>query len=110
MPQSFSYIVTLDESPAAAQARVRQSITEQLNQAAGMRPAPDPDESQMAFVPRWGWPLLAAVARRASGEKVSLRFRETDNGTKVAVSGKVGASRERVAGRDFWERALRRVP
>jgi hypothetical protein len=106
MSQSFSYSVSLDESPAAAQARVRQAVTDQLSQAAGMRPAPAPDQNQMAFVPKWGWPLVASAARRASGEKISLKFRETDNGTKVAISGKVGGASDRVADREFWESAL----
>jgi hypothetical protein len=106
MSHSFSYIVSLNETPTAAQARVRQSVTDQLGHAAGMRPVPAPDPNEMAFVPKWGWPLIASVARRASGENVSLKFNETDNGTKVAISGKVGAGVENVADRAFWEGTL----
>lgn len=105
MPRSFSYDVSLTESPTKALARLRGVVTEQVLESADMRPAHDGPEA-MAFRPQWGWPVLATVARRIRGENINLEFRATDLGTNVAVSGKVAGAAERVASREFWSRTL----
>jgi hypothetical protein len=105
MPRTFSYDLSLTESPAKAQARLRQVVTEQVLQSADMRPAREAPDS-MAFKPQWGWPLAVAATRRVRGENINLAFRATDLGTSVAVTGKVAGHAEQVASREFWARTL----
>ncbi len=105
MPRSFSYELPMTESPTRAQAQVREAVTNQMRESAGMGPAGEASSS-LTFQPSWGWPFIAALTRRARGENVSLKFRATelgtaDYGTIVAVSGKV-AGDDKVASREFW--------
>ena len=105
MPRTFSYDLSLTDSPTSAQARLREVVTKQLRQSAAMRPARVAPDS-MAFRPRWGWPLLVSLTRQIRGENINLRFRATDGGTTVAVTGKVAGDAEMVATREFWTRTL----
>lgn len=105
MSQSFSYDLSVSGSPADAQARLRDVVTEQLRQSAKLRLASE-DSNSLAFRPQWSWPLLAAASRMMSGETVKLNFSADNGGTHVAVSGKVGGSAEKVASREFWAQAL----
>jgi hypothetical protein len=105
MPRSFSYDLTLTESPTTAQARLRDVVNEQIRQSADMRPAHQGPDS-MAFRPQWDWPLFMAITRRIRGEGINLEFREADLGTTVAVTGKVAGKAEQVASREFWTRTL----
>jgi hypothetical protein len=105
MPQSFSYDLTLAESPTKAQARLRQIVTEQMLRSADMSSAHESSDS-MAFRPRWGWPLFLAGTRRIRGEKIDLTFRASDLGTTVVVAGKVAGHAQQVASREFWTRTL----
>jgi hypothetical protein len=105
MPRSFSYDLSLTESPAKARASVREAVTEQVLRSADMRPAHEAPDS-MAFRPQWSWPLLVALTRRIRGENINLEFRPSDLGTNVAVTGKVAGNAETVASREFWARTL----
>jgi len=110
MPRSFSYELPMTESPTRAQAQVRETVTNQMRESAGMGPAGEASSS-LTFQPSWGWPFIAALTRRARGENVTLKFRATELGTKdygtiVAVSGKVGSSGDRVASQEFWTSVL----
>lgn len=105
MPRTFSYDLSLTDPPASAQARLREAVTKQLRQSAAMRPAHDGPDS-MAFRPQWGWPLLVSLTRQIRGENVNLKFRATDDGTTVAVTGKVAGDAEMVASREFWTKTL----
>jgi hypothetical protein len=105
MSQSFSYDLSLSGSPADAQARVREPVTEQMSQTAKMRLAGQ-DPNSLSFRPRWSWPLLAALFRVIGGEAIKLTFNADEGGTRVTVSGKVGGDAEMVANRDFWARTL----
>jgi hypothetical protein len=105
MSQSFSYDLSLPGSPADAQARVKESVTEQMREIAKMRLAGQ-DPEGLSFRPRWSWPLVAALFRVIGGEGVKLNFTAAEDGTRVTVSGKVGGDGEKVANRDFWTQAL----
>lgn len=105
MSQSFSYDLSLSGSPADAQARVREAVSEQMSQTAKMRLASQ-DSNSLSFRPQWSWPLLAALFRVIGGDAVKLNFSADDAGTRVTVSGKVGGDAEKVANRDFWARTL----
>ena len=105
MPRTFSYDLSLTESPTRAHARLREVVTEQVRQSAGMRPAGEAPDST-AFRPRWGWPPIAAVTRRVRGEKINLVFSATHLGTSIVVTGKVAGHAEQVASREFWTRTL----
>ena len=105
MSQSFSYDLSLQGSPADAQARVRQAVTEQMRQTAKMRLASQASNS-LSFRPQWSWPMLVALSRMLGGEAVKLNFSAGDGGTRVTVSGKVGGDAEKVANRDFWAQTL----
>ncbi len=105
MSQSFSYDLSIPGSPADAQARVWNAVTEQMNQTAKMRLASE-DSNSLSFRPKWSWPLVAALFRVIGGEAVKLSFGEGDGGTHVTVSGKVGGDAEKVANRDFWVHTL----
>jgi hypothetical protein len=105
MPRTFSYDLSLTETPPKAQARLRELVTQQILQTAEMSPAHDPTDS-MAFRPHWAWPLLVAATRRIRGENINLAFRATDLGTSVAVTGKVSGRAEQVANREFWTNTL----
>lgn len=106
MSQSFSYELSVSGSPAKAQARVRDAVTERMQEAARMRLAKQ-DPNSLSFRPEWSWPLLAALFRVVAGEAVTLNFSASDRGTRVTVTGKVGAEAEQVADRDFWAQTLR---
>ena len=105
MSRSFSFDVSLSESPADAQARLREVVTKQVLESADMSPAHEVPDSMM-FRPHLGWPVLLALSHRVRGEKINLEFRATDLGTSVAVSGKVAGRAERVANREFWTMTL----
>jgi hypothetical protein len=105
MPRSFSYDLSLTETPTTAQARLRELVTEQVFKSADMRPAQEEADS-MAFRPPWGWPLLLTLTRRLRGENINLKFRASDGGTTVAVTGKVAGAGETVASREFWTKTL----
>ena len=105
MSQSFSYDLSMPGSPADAQARVQETVTEQMKQTARMRLA-GRDSNALSFRPQWSWPLLAALFRVIGGEAVKLSFTADDGGTHGTVSGKVGGDAEKVANRDFWAQAL----
>jgi hypothetical protein len=105
MSQSFSYDLSVPGSPADAQARVREGVTEQMKQTAKMRLASQ-DSNSLSFRPQWSWPLVAALFRVIGGEAVKLSFRAGDGGTHVAVSGKVGGDAARIANQDFWAQTL----
>lgn len=105
MARTFSYDLSLTESPTKAHARLREVVAQQVLQSADMRPAHEAPDS-MAFRPQRGWPLLAAVTRRIRGENINLAFRATDLGTSVAVTGKVAGHAETVASREFWTQML----
>jgi hypothetical protein len=105
MSQSFSYDLSLSGSPADAQARVREAVTEQMSQTAKMRLASQ-DSNSLSFRPKWSWPLVAALFRMIGGEAVKLNFSADDGGTHVTVSGKVGGDAGKVANREFWAETL----
>lgn len=105
MSQSFSYDLSLPGSPADAQARVKESVTEQMRQTAKMRLSSQDPES-LSFRPKWGFPLVAALFRMIGGEGVKLNFTAAEGGTRVTVSGKVGGDGEKVANRDYWAETL----
>jgi len=105
MAQSFSYDLSMTGSPAEAQARVQETVSERMKQTAKMRLASS-DSSSLSFRPQWSWPLLAALFRVVGGEAVNLSFTAGDDGTQVKVSGKVGGDAEKVANRDFWAQTL----
>jgi hypothetical protein len=105
MSQSFSFDLSLPGSPADAQARVKGSVTEQMRQAAKMRLASQ-DSNSLSFRPQWSWPLLAALSRMIGGEAVKLTFTDAEDGTRVAVAGKVGGGGQQIANRDFWAQTL----
>ena len=105
MSRSFSYDLSLSESPADAQARLRQVVSDELRRSANMRLASEESHS-LAFRPQWSWPLLAALFRVISREAVNLNFSAANGGTRVAVSGKVAGSAEKIANRDFWAQTL----
>jgi hypothetical protein len=107
--QSFSYDLSVSGSPADVQARVQGAVTDRMRQEAKMRLA-NQDSTSLSFRPRWSWPLLAALSRVIGGEAVKLDFSAAGGGTRVAVSGKVGGSAEKVAHRDFWEQTLGAEP
>jgi hypothetical protein len=104
MPQSFSYDVSLAESPDKAHARVRDIVTEQVLKSAEMSPCLEGPAS-MAFRPKLGWPLMMTATRRIRGENINLEFQPSDLGTTVAVSGKVAGHAD-VASREFWTKTL----
>jgi len=105
MSRSFSYDLSMPETPADAQARVRGVVTDQLRQTAKMRLASEQSNS-LTFRPQWSWPLLAALYRMISGEAVKVNLSAIDSGTRVAVSGKVAGGAEKVADRQFWAQTL----
>ncbi|HUA46054.1 MAG TPA: hypothetical protein VMA77_12540 [Solirubrobacteraceae bacterium] len=106
MSQSFSYDLSVDGSPADAQARVQAAVTERMRQAAKMRLASH-DSNSLSFRPQWSWPLLAALFRVIGGEAVTLSFSAANGGTRITVSGKVAGDAEKVANQDFWAQTLR---
>jgi hypothetical protein len=105
MPSTFSYDLSLADPPTKAQARLRESVTEEVLRSADMRPGTEAPDS-LSFRPQWGWPLAAALTRRARGENINLEFRATDSGTTVVVTGKVAGRAEKVANREFWSETL----
>jgi hypothetical protein len=105
MSQSFSFDLSVSGSPAEAQARVRDAVTEQLSQTAKLRLA-NQDSTSLSFRPQWSWPLLAALFRMIGGDGVKLTFNADDGATRVTVAGKVGGDAEKIASRDFWAQAL----
>jgi hypothetical protein len=105
MSQSFSYDLSVPGAPAEAQARARDTVTEQMSQAAKMRLATE-NSNSLLFRPKWSWPLLAALFRVVGGETVKLDFRAANGETRVTVSGKVGGDAEKLAQRDFWAQTL----
>jgi hypothetical protein len=106
MSQSFSYDLSMPGSPADAQARVQEAVTEQMKQTAKMRPAGQ-DSNSLSFRPQWSWPLVAALFRVIGGKAVKLGFSSGNGGTHVMVSGKVGGDAEKIANRDFWAQMLK---
>jgi hypothetical protein len=106
MAQSFSYDLSLSESPSDAKARVRDAVKKQMRAAAKMKLASE-DPSTLAFRPGLSWPLFVAASRVAGGENVKLSFAPEGDGTQVAISGKVsGKSANVVASREFWTETL----
>jgi hypothetical protein len=105
MPRTFSYDLSLTDSPTDAQARLRDVVIKQVHQSAAMRPTHNAPDS-MTFRPQWGWPLLVSLTRQIRGENINLKFRATDSGSTVAVTGKVAGEAEMVATREFWTKTL----
>lgn len=105
MPRTFSYDLSLTDSPTSAQARLREVVTEQVRQSAAMRPAQD-TPGAMVFRPKLGWPLLVSLTRQIRGENINLKFSATGDGTMIAVTGKVAGDAEMVASREFWTKTL----
>jgi len=105
MSRSFSYDLSLPETPTDTQARIRRGVTDQLRQTANMRLAKEQSNS-LTFRPQWSWPLLATLYRIISGETVEVNLSAIDNGTRVAVSGRVAGGAEKVADRQFWAHTL----
>jgi hypothetical protein len=104
MPQTFSFGLSLSETPSEAHARVRESVTAQVFKSADMSPCLE-GPVPLAFRPKLGWPLLAVATRRIRGENINLEFRPAATGTTVAVTGKV-AGHDEVASREFWTKTL----
>lgn len=105
MSKSFSYDLFVAGSPAEAQARVRDAVTERMPQTAKMRLA-NQDSNSLLSRPQWSWPALAAVFRIVGGEAVTLGFNADNGGTRVTVSGKVGGDAEKIANQEFWGKTL----
>ena len=95
MAQSFSYELSMPGSPADAQARVQDAVTEQMKQTAKMRLA-SRESNSLSFRPQWSWPLLAALFRVIGGEAVRLSFSAGEGGTDFRI---VGAFSKPDAGR-----------
>jgi hypothetical protein len=106
MAQSFSYDLSLTESPSDAKARVIDAVKKQMRDAAKMKLASE-DPSTLAFSPVLSWPLFIAASRAAGGENVTLSFAPDGAGTQVAISGKIsGKNANVVASREFWAQTL----
>ncbi len=105
MSHSFSYDLTMPDSPIKAQARVRDAVIEQLRDAAGLHLVDEKSHS-LGFGPQWSWPVLVALSHKINGENVTLTFNVAGGGTYVTVSGKVATDAEEVAGGEFWARTL----
>jgi hypothetical protein len=105
MAQSFSYELSVSGAPSDAQNRLKGTVVERLKAAGSMRLVSE-DASSLTFRPRWTFPVLLAAARTIGGETVQVSFTAADDGTVVAVSGKVGGSAKKVATREFWAETL----
>jgi len=107
MAQSFSYELSVPGTPSEAQARLKGTVTDRLRVNGSMRLASE-DASSLTFRPRWTFPIILAVTRTIGGETVTLGFSAGDDatGTRIAVSGKVGATARKLATREFWAETL----
>jgi hypothetical protein len=105
MSHTFSYDLTLQDSPTDAQARVRETVISQLRDTAGLHLVDEASHS-LAFGPQWSWPVLVALSHKMNGENVKLSFGVAGDGTDVTVSGKVAQNAKSVADRAFWANAL----
>lgn len=121
MASAFSYeLSTSGTTPEEAKKRVQRVLGERLRRPSGgsassnihrgMRLSKDTPTS-LSYRPKLQVPMPISIViwlgREIRRERVNVTFtpNETD-GTRMAVSGKVGQGTQAVADRDFWEGVL----
>jgi hypothetical protein len=86
----------MSESPAEAQARAADALTEPAS-AIGLR-LTERSAGELKYRPLVQWPFLIVLWRNLNGEKMTVKF-ETANGggARVTISGAVAPAKQQLA-------------
>ncbi len=96
MASAFNIELSMTESPAEAQARAADALTEPAS-AVGLR-LTERGAGALKYRPLVQWPFLIVLWRNLNGEKMAVKFEPTDGGgTHVTISGAVARAKQPLA-------------
>ena len=106
MASTFNVELSLSDSPAEAQARAADALTEPAS-AVGLR-LTHRSPSELKYRPVVRWPFLVVLWRNLNGEKMTVKFEPADSGgTHVTINGAVARAAQPLASDpDHWMHAL----
>lgn len=96
MASAFNLELSMSESPAEAQARAADALTEPAS-AIGLR-LTDRGPRELKYRPRVQWPFVIVLWRNLSGEKMTVRFEPVAGSrTRVTITGAVARGKHALA-------------
>jgi hypothetical protein len=106
MASAFNIELSMSESPAEAQARAADALTEPAS-AIGLR-LTERGAGELKYRPLVRWPFLIVLWRNLNGEKMTVKLEQADGGgTHVTISGAVARSKQPLAADpEHWTYAL----
>ena len=96
MASAFNVELSMSESPAEAQARAADALTEPAS-AIGLR-LTERGAGELSYRPRVQLPFLIMLWHNLNGEKMTVKFEPADGGgTRVTISGAVARAKQPLA-------------
>ena len=96
MGSAFNIELSMSESPADAQARAADALTEPAS-AVGLRLI-ERGAGELKYRPLVQWPFLIVLWRNVNGERMPVKFEPADgDGTRVTISGAVARAKQPLA-------------
>lgn len=96
MASAFNIELAMSESPAEAQARAADALTEPAS-AVGLR-LTERGPGELKYRPLVQWPFLIVLWRNLNGEKMTVKFEPADGGrTRVTINGAVARAKQPLA-------------
>jgi hypothetical protein len=106
MASAFNIELSMSESPAEAQARAADALTEPAS-AVGLR-LTERGAGALKYRPLVQWPFLVVLWRNLNGEKMTVKFDAgAGGGTRVTIKGAVARGKQSLAtDPTHWKGAL----
>ena len=106
MASAFNIELSMSESPAEAQARAADALTDPAS-AIGLR-LTERGAGELKYRPLVQWPFLIVLWRNLNGEKMAVKFEPANSGgTHVTIRGAVARGKRTLAADpEHWTDAL----